>query len=136
MKKAVIALAVLALTACAKPHGPPEEILNPAMVTPDNNKSQTRITITREEQSSLLTASMGLCSFLISIDGKDVALLRQNQVVTAYLDNGPHALRVSNSCISVGLGIRKTLKIVADGTPQAYATNEGYWGQYHLWRTH
>ncbi|QOV66787.1 hypothetical protein [Citrobacter sp. BDA59-3] len=109
--------------------------MNQQMVTPDSTKSQTSVTITRQEQSSLLTSSMGLCSFLVNIDAIDVALLRQNQYVTTYLDNGPHILRVSNSCKSVGLGIRKSLKINAEGTPQKYETNEGYWGQYNIWRT-
>lgn len=31
--------------------------------------------------------------------------------------------------------MRKTLDIVADGTPQEYVTEQGAWGQYRMWQT-
>lgn len=75
-----------------------------------------------------------MCKFLVSIDDEDIALLRQNQFVTAYIDNGLHKLRVSNECNVLSMGMRKTLDIVADGSEQEYVTEIGFWGQYRMWR--
>ncbi len=75
-----------------------------------------------------------MCKFLIAIDDKEVALLRQNQFVTAYLNNGPHKIRVSNECNVLSMGMRKSLDLIADGTPQEYVAELGFWGQYRMWR--
>ncbi|WP_182059260.1 hypothetical protein [Pantoea sp. ME81] len=134
MKKALIALAVLTLAGCARPYGSADTIINQQMVTPDASKKQTSVTVTRLKQF-IGSASGGTCKFVVNVDGQDVAMLRQNQFVTAYLENGLHKLRVSNDCSVMSLGMRKSLDIVADGTPQEYATEVGFWGQYRMWRT-
>jgi hypothetical protein len=110
-------LAVLTLAGCARPYGQAEKILNQEMVTPKSDTQQTKVTVTRNKQF-IGGGSGGMCKFLVAIDGKDVALLRQNQFVTAYLANGPHKLRVSNECNVLSMGMRKTLDLVADGTPR------------------
>lgn len=69
-----------------------------------------------------------MCEFLVATDNKDVALLRQNQFVTAYLKNGPHNIRVSNECNILTMGMRKSLDIIADGTSQEYASQAGFLG--------
>jgi len=129
----LIIFAVLLLAGCARPHGPAEKILNQQMVTPNQNQQQTKVTVTRLKQF-IGGGSGGMCKFLVSIDGKDVALLRQNQFVTAYLENGPHKLKVSNECSTLSFGMRKTLDLVADGQPQEYVAELGVWGQYRMWR--
>ncbi|AKJ41996.1 hypothetical protein SOASR032_05440 [Pragia fontium] len=134
MKKIILAVAVLILAGCARPYGPAEIVLNQQLVTPNPTEQQTRITVTRLKQFSGNTSG-GNCKFLINIDKTDVALLRQNQFVTVYLKNGPHKLRVSNECSTFDLGMRKTLDISADGTPQEYVTEVGVWRQYRMWRT-
>ncbi|MEM0650775.1 hypothetical protein AAFL31_02975 [Klebsiella huaxiensis] len=122
-----MALAVIGLTGCARPYDPAEKILNQEVVKPNSAHPQTKVTITRNKQF-IASASGGTCKFLISIDGKDIALLRQNQFVSAYINNGPHRLKVSNECTTLSMGMRKTLDIVADGTPQEYVTEQGAWG--------
>ena len=133
MKKITLALAVLTLAGCARPYGQAEKILNQEMVTPKSDTQQTKVTVTRNKQF-IGGGRGGMCKFLVAIDGKDVALLRQNQFVTAYLANGPHKLRVSNECNVLSMGMRKTLDLVADGTPQEYLTEVGFWGQYRMWQ--
>lgn len=76
-----------------------------------------------------------MCKFVVAVDGKEIALLRQNQYVTAYLNNGLHKLRVSNECAAMSLGMRRTVDVLADGTDQEYLSEVGFWGQYRLWRT-
>ncbi len=76
-----------------------------------------------------------MCKFLVSIDENDVALLKQNQFVTAYIKNGPHKLKVSNECNVLSMGMRKTLDLIADGTDQEYIAENGFWGQYRMWRS-
>ncbi|UYF57306.1 hypothetical protein M2R49_09175 [Citrobacter amalonaticus] len=134
MRAILLFVAILGLIGCARPYGPAEQILNQDLVTPNNNKEQTKITITRNKQF-IGGGSGGMCKFLIAIDDRDLALLRQNQFVTAYLDKGPHKLRVSNDCATLSMGMRKTLDIIADGTEQEYITEQGVWGQYRMWRT-
>lgn len=134
MKKALLALAVLTLAGCARPYGSADTIINQQMVTPDASKKQTPVTVTRLKQF-IGSASGGRCKFVVNVDGHDVAMLRQNQFVTTYLENGLHKLRVSNDCSVMSLGMRKSLDIIADGTPQEYATEVGFWGQYRMWRT-
>lgn len=133
MKKIMIALAVLTLAGCARPHGEADVILNQEIVKPKSDTQQTKITVTRNKQF-IGGGSGGMCKFLVAIDDKDVALLRQNQFVTAYLENGLHKLRVSNECNVLSMGMRKSLDIVADGTPQEYVAELGFWGQYRMWR--
>lgn len=58
----------------------------------------------------------------------------KNQFVTAYLNNGPHKLKVSNDCNALSMGMRKTLDVNADGQDQEYITEVGMWGQYRMWR--
>ena len=134
MKKAMMALAVLTLAGCARPYGPATTIMNQQIVTPNANQQQTKVTVTRNRQF-IGSMSGGTCKFVVNIDGQDVAMLRQNQYVTTYLENGTHKLRVSNDCSVLSLGMRKTLDVVATGTPQEYATEIGFWGQYRMWRT-
>ncbi len=129
----MVAIALLALAGCARPYGEAETILNHEIVKPKNDTQQTKITVTRNKQF-IGGGSGGMCKFLVAIDNKDVALLRQNQFVTAYLENGPHKLRVSNECNVMSMGMRKTLDIVADGHPQEYVAELGVWGQYRMWR--
>ena len=133
MKKAILALAVLTLAGCARNYGPADTILDRQVVTPDAAQQQTKVTVTRAKQF-IGGGSGGLCKFLVAIDGKDVALLRQNQFVTAYLNNGSHNIRVSNECNVLTMGMRKSLDLVADGTPQEYVAEVGFWGQYRMWR--
>ncbi len=134
MKKVLLALAVLTLVGCARPYGSADTIINQQLVTPDASKKQTPVTVTRLKQF-IGSASGGACKFVVNVDGHDVAMLRQNQFVTTYLENGLHKLRVSNDCSVMSLGMRKSLDIIADGTPQEYATEVGFWGQYRMWRT-
>jgi len=133
MKQLLMIVAVIILAGCSRPYGQAEKILNTEMVTPKNDAQQTKITVTRNKQF-LGSGSGGMCKFLVAIDNKDVALLRQNQFVTAYLEPGAHKLRVSNECNVLSMGMRKTLDLVADGAPQEYVTEIGFWGQYRLWR--
>ncbi len=134
MKKLLIACAVLTLAGCARPYGPADTVINQQLVTPDPSKPQTKVTVTRLKQF-IGGGSGGTCKFVINIDNQDVAMLRQNQFVTAYLANGLHKLKVSNDCTVLSMGMRKSLDIVADGSPQEYATEVGFWGQYRMWRT-
>ncbi len=76
----------------------------------------------------------GTCRFVVAVDETNIALLRQNQFAVAYLDKGPHKLKVSNDCNVLSMGMRKTLDIVADGTDQEYVTENGFWGQYRMWQ--
>lgn len=130
----MLALAVLALAGCARPYGPADKTINQQLVTPNSAEQQTKVTVTRGKQF-IGSMSGGICKFVITVDETDVALLRQNQFVTTYLKNGPHKLRVSNDCSVLSMGMRKTLDLVADGTPQEYTAEVGFWGQYRLWRT-
>ncbi|THD49272.1 hypothetical protein ERD95_12295 [Enterobacteriaceae bacterium ML5] len=134
MKKLLLIVAVLILTGCARPHGPAEKILDSEIVTPKNGIAQTKVTVTRNKQF-IGGGSGGLCKFLVSIDDKDVALLRQNQFVTAYINNGPHKLKVSNECNVISMGMRKTLDINGEGQDQEYIVEQGVWGQYRMWKT-
>ncbi|WP_455810768.1 hypothetical protein [Pseudomonas graminis] len=133
MKKLLLVVAVLILAGCSRPHGPAEKILDTQIVTPKPGVAQTKVTVTRNKQF-IGGGSGGMCKFLVSIDDKDVALLRQNQFVTAYLNNGPHKLKVSNDCNVLSMGMRKTLDVNADGQDQEYITEVGMWGQYRMWR--
>lgn len=133
MKKLLLMVAVLILAGCARPYGPAEKILNSEIVTPKVGAAQTKITVTRNKQF-IGGGSGGLCKFLVSVDDKEVALLRQNQFVTAYLNNGPHKLKVSNECNLMSMGMRKTLDLNADGQDQKYIAEQGMWGQYRMWR--
>ncbi|EAA9301822.1 hypothetical protein BHZ80_19205 [Salmonella enterica] len=134
MKKIILVtgLSVL-LTACARPYGPAEKVIDTQIVQPQSGVEQTKITVTRNKQF-IGSAAGGLCKFLVSIDGSEVALLRQNQFVTAYIKNGPHKLKVSNECEKLSMGMRKSLDLMADGSPQEYVAENGFWGQYRLWR--
>ncbi|EKN4881412.1 hypothetical protein DVQ40_19475 [Yersinia enterocolitica] len=134
MKIILTLMLVIGLAGCAKPYGPAEIILNQQLVTPNVSEPQTKITVTRLKQ---FTGGIngGVCKFIINIDGDDVALLRQNQFITAYIKNGTHKLQVSNDCGTLSMGMRKTLDIIADGTTQEYVTETGMWGQYRMWRT-
>lgn len=133
MKKLFLGLAVIVLAGCARPYGPADTILNQEIVTPKNDIQQTKVTVTRNKQF-IGGGSGGMCKFIVAIDDRDVALLRQNQYVTAYLNNGLHKLRVSNDCSVMSMGMRKSLDILVDGTPQEYMTEVGAWGQYRMWQ--
>ena len=134
MNKALMPLiGALLLTGCARPYGPAETVINKQIVEPKAGTAQTKITVTRNKQF-IGSASGGMCKFLIQIDETDVAKLRQNQFVTAYLTNGPHKLRVRNECDVLSMGMRKTLDINADGQDQEYLAEIGFWGQYRMWR--
>lgn len=133
MKKLFLGLAIVVLAGCARPYGSADIILDQEVVTPKNDTEHTKVKITRNTQF-IGIASGGMCRFVISIDDKDVALLRQNQFVTAYLTNGLHKLRVRNDCNIATLGMRKSLDILVDGTPQEYMTEVGAWGQYRMWQ--
>lgn len=121
------------LSGCARPYGPAETIINKQIVEPKPGVEQTKVTVTRNKQF-IGGGSGGTCKFLVQIDGDDIAKLRQNQFVTAYLANGPHKLRVSNECNVLSMGMRKTLDIDANGQDQEYLTEVGFWGQYRMWR--
>ena len=121
------------LSGCARPYGPAETIINKQIVEPKKGVDQTKVTITRNKQF-IGGGSGGTCKFLVQIDGNDIAKLRQNQFITAYLNNGPHQLRVSNECNVLSMGMRKTLDIDANGQDQEYLTEVGFWGQYRMWR--
>ncbi|MCU1787524.1 hypothetical protein CUU54_01465 [Pectobacterium polaris] len=134
MKKIIFFLGAIVLSGCSRPHGPAEKILNQELITPNNIEQQTKITVTRNKQF-IGGGSGGMCKFLVSIDDRDIALLRQNQFVTAYINNGLHKLRVSNECNVLSMGMRKTLDVIADGSEHEYVTEIGMWGQYRMWRT-
>lgn len=134
MNKALMPLiGAILLTGCARPYGPAETVINKQIVEPKAGVAQTKVTVTRNKQF-IGGGSGGTCKFLIQIDEVDVAKLRQNQFVTAYLTNGPHKLRVSNECNVLSMGMRKTLDINADGQDQEYLAEVGFWGQYRVWR--
>lgn len=135
MKKVMmLAFAGILLTGCARPYGPAETVINKQIVQPKSGVPQTKITVMRNKQWAGSLGDGGTCRFLVEIDGKDVAKLRQNQFITAYLDNGKHLLRVSNECDIASFGMRKSLEINADGIDQEYLTEIGFWGQYRMWR--
>lgn len=133
MKRLIITFCVIALAGCSRPYGPAETIINKQIIHPKPGIPQTKVTITRNKQF-IGGGSGGLCRFLVQIDNKDIAKLRQNQFISAYLDNGKHRLRVSNECDIASLGMRKTLDIDATGGEQEYVTENGFWGQYRMWR--
>ncbi|MBB3324863.1 hypothetical protein [Atlantibacter sp. RC6] len=133
MKKLFLAICVIGLAGCARPYGPAETIINKQIVQPKTGVEQTKVTITRNKQF-IGGGSGGTCRFLVQIDGADVAKLRQNQFVSAYLDNGKHLLRVSNECDIASMGMRKSLEIDASGGEQEYLAENGMWGQYRMWR--
>lgn len=126
-------LGVILLSGCARPYGPAETIIDKQIVVPKPGVEQTKVTVTRNKQF-IGGGSGGTCRFLVQIDGNDIAKLRQNQFVTAYLNNGPHKLRVSNECNVLSMGMRKTLDIDANGQEQEYLVEVGFWGQYRMWR--
>ncbi|WP_213993872.1 hypothetical protein [Sodalis sp. dw_96] len=134
MKKIILAFFIFGLAGCARPYGPAEQVLNKDIVSPKSGEQQTKITVTRNKQF-IGGGSGGMCKFLVTIDGSDVALLKQNQFVTAYITNGSHKLKVSNECNVLTMGMRKTLDIIANGTEQQYIAENGFWGQYRMWRT-
>lgn len=135
MKRLIIlALGAALLTGCARPYEPSEKVLNQEITKKKDGITQSKVTVTRNKQF-IGGGSGGICKFLIQVDDKDVALLRQNQYITTYLDLGPHKLKVSNDCSTLSLGMRKTLDIVADGNDQEYVAENGVWGQYRMWRT-
>lgn len=133
MKKAMLTLAILALVGCARPYGPTTSIINDQVVTPNPSKKQTKIKVFRMKQfrESILSS----CQFMIEIDGKMVAMLKQNQYVTAYVDNGTHYLGFSDTCYSTEITGRKVLEVIADGAPQEYSTKIGAYGAFLMWRT-
>ncbi|EPZ2457888.1 hypothetical protein ACXLRS_003125 [Citrobacter youngae] len=133
-KTVMLISCVILLTACARPYGPAETVINKQIVEPKPGTDQTKVTITRNKQWAGSLGDGGVCRFLIQIDGKDVAKLRQNQFITAYLDNGSHLLRVSNECDVASMGMRKSLEITAGGVEQNYLTEIGFWGQYRMWQ--
>lgn len=128
-----VILASTGLTGCARPYGPAETVINKQIVQPKIGVEQTKVTITRNKQF-LGSGSGGICRYLIQVDGKDIAKLRQNQFITAYLDNGKHLLRVSNECDIATMGMRKSLEVDATGGEQEYLTENGIWGQFLMWR--
>jgi hypothetical protein len=133
VRKILLALAIVGLTGCEIPYGPADTVLNQELVTPKSDVQQTKITVTRKRQT-VGGPGTGVCKFLIAVDNQDLALLRENQHITAYLPNGPHKLRVSNECNVLTMGMRKTLDVNADGVPKEYLTEVGFWGQYRLWQ--
>ncbi|POT57855.1 hypothetical protein C3432_07920 [Citrobacter amalonaticus] len=133
MKKILLILVAIGLTGCARPYGPAETIINKQIVNPKPGVEQTKVTITRNKQF-IGGGSGGMCRFLVQIDGVDIAKLRQNQFISAYLDNGKHLLRVSNECDVGSMGMRKSLEIEATGGEQEYITENGMWRQYRMWR--
>lgn len=134
MKRIFFLFFVLILSGCSRPHGPAEYILDQTIITPDTQGKQTKVTVTRNKQF-IGAWSGGLCKFVVTVDDREIALLRQNQYVTAYLNNGLHKLRVSNECVALSLGMRRTVDVLADGSEQEYAAEVGFGGQYRLWRT-
>ena len=126
-------IGAILLSGCARPYGAAEVIIDKQIVEPKTGVEQTKVTVTRNKQF-IGGGSGGTCKFLVQIDEKDVAKLRQNQFVTAYLKNGPHKLRVSNECNVLSMGMRKTLDIDANGQDQEYLAEVGFWGQYRMWR--
>jgi hypothetical protein len=77
MRAILLLVAIMGLIRCARPYGPAEKILNQELMTPNNNQEQTKITITRNKQF-IGGGSGGMCKFLIAIDDRNLALLRQN----------------------------------------------------------
>ncbi|OSN06696.1 hypothetical protein AU510_07180 [Lonsdalea britannica] len=134
MKRLFFLCLVLILSGCSRPHRPAEYIIDRAIITPNTQVKQTKVTVTRNKQF-IGAGSGGMCKFVVTVDDSDIALLKQNQYITAYLNNGLHKLRVSNECTAMSFGMRKTLDVLADGTDQEYVAEVGIWGQYRLWRT-
>ncbi|ENG6105791.1 hypothetical protein ACAY19_001381 [Serratia liquefaciens] len=133
MKKILLAATLLTLVGCARPYGPADKVLSTKYAEKKENVVQSKITVTRNKQF-IGGGSGGTCRFVVAIDETDIALLRQNQFAVAYLDKGPHKLKVSNDCNVLSMGMRKTLDIIADGTDQEYVTENGFWGQYRMWQ--
>lgn len=133
MKKLLLVACIVSLAGCARPYGPADTVINKQIIQPKPGVAQTKVTVTRNKQF-IGGGSGGMCRFLVQIDGIDVAKLRQNQFISAYVDNGKHLLRVSNECDVASLGMRKSLEIDATGGEQEYLTENGMWGQYRMWR--
>ena len=133
MKKALIALAVLALAGCAKPYGPVEGTYDTPFVKPDPSKQQTKIKIFRITQ--FRDSLFSLCKFEVSVDGKSVARLPQNKYVNVYVDNGTHYLSYIYSCDEGRPQAKKVLEVIANGTPQEYSSRISGYGELQMWRT-
>ncbi len=133
MKKALMALAVLALAGCAKPYGPTDKIYNPSLVKADASKQQTQIKLLRLTQ--FRDSIYSFCVFDVAVDGKDVASLEQNKYVTLYVDNGTHYLSYSYSCDRGTPRAQKVLEVIANGTPQEYSSKITGYGELAMWRT-
>lgn len=134
MKKVLMAFAVLMLAGCARPYGP-GFIYSDPVVRPDPSKKQTQLKVMRIKQFIGSFGVSSLCEFDVSIDGKLIAELHQNQYVTAYIDVGLHKLTVTNACRTMYTGRSETQEVLADGAPQEFSIKVGAFNQLLLWRT-
>jgi len=144
MKKTYIALAVLLLAGCAK---------NPYQSAPQVNKhyvvaqsdsgtaestpvkaeqGKTRVRLHRADQWTLVPFER-TCPLFVRVDDKIVAALQFNEYVDLNLTNGKRDVKVSLACTLTGRSA--TTQIDANGTPQEYETDSGWYGQLRLWRT-
>jgi len=142
MKRTCIALAVLLLAGCAKnPYQSapqvnkhyvvvPSEIADSAPVKPEQGKTLVRLH--RADQWTLVPFER-TCPLFVRVDGKLAAALQFNEYVDLNLINGKRDVKVSLACTLTGRSA--STEIDANGTPQEYETNSGWYGQLHLWRT-
>jgi hypothetical protein len=69
----------------------------------------------------------------VRVDNKVVAALQFNEYVDLNLINGKRDVKVSLACTLTGRSAEAVIN--ADGTPQEYETDSGWYGQLRLWRT-
>ncbi|KAA8729862.1 MAG: hypothetical protein LKK36_20200 [Ewingella americana] len=144
MKKTFIALAVLMLAGCAKnPYQAAPQVIQSAVITqtdprlkleanPEAEKGKTRVRLHRADQWTLVPFER-TCPLYVRVDNKVVAALQFNEYVDLNLINGKRDVKVSLACTLTGRSAEAVIN--ADGTPQEYETDSGWYGQLRLWRT-
>lgn len=144
MKKKFIALAVLVLAGCAKnPYQAAPQVIQADVIMPSepNDKAQsqpevekgkTRVRLHRADQWTLVPFER-TCPLYVRVDNKVVAALQFNEYVDLKLTNGKRNVKVSLACTLTGRSAEAVIN--ADGTPQEYETESGWYGQQRLWRT-
>ncbi|WP_244200946.1 hypothetical protein [Lonsdalea britannica] len=76
MKRPFFLFVVLVLSGCSRPHRPAEYIIDRAIITPNTQVKQTKVTVTRNKQF-IGAGSGGMCKFVVTVDDSDIALLNK-----------------------------------------------------------
>lgn len=143
MKRTFIALAVVLVAGCSgkNPYQAAPQVNKNYVVTESQNadktpvqpeQGKTRVRIHRADQWTLVPFER-TCPLFVRVDGKLAAALQFNEYVDLNLINGKREVKVSLACTLTGRSAET--EIDANGTPQDYETDSGWYGQLRLTRT-